>query len=402
MMIPVISIAPMIQWTDRHYRMLMRNITKHTLLYTEMVMDDAITRNLEHLERYIGHSNIEHPLAIQLGGKNIEKLTYATQICDQYSDFTHINLNCGCPSNKALSAGFGAELMCEDPEYIRQLLSSMCRVATNAEVTVKCRIGTTPSRTDNGVWEDLVGFVEAVKAAGVKQIVVHARSCVLKGLSPAQNRTIPPLQYDMVYRLLETYPELSFILNGGIKTHEQIDEFLSIDSSCNSNENSKLAFRGVMIGRQAYNYPWTFRGIDRKYYPIAHADDGSQLTRYEVIENYLDYCNQMQNEKCFGATLQTLVKPLHNIFAGCPMKRSRKGTDVHLEEALSSTEPPSIIYDVNHNRMYKQKLDQLVKEYCKSRERGYVGHHSIDYSVDVREIVHTAIEDTIPDEFYHG
>ena len=171
-MVPLVSIAPMLQWTDRHYRYLMRNITKHTLLYTEMVMDDAITYNLDNLVQYIGHSTIEHPLAIQLGGKNIEKLTYATKICDQYSDFTHINLNCGCPSNKALSVGYGAELMCLEPEYIRQLCYSMCRVTTNAEVTVKCRLGTTPSRTTSGEWEDLISFIEAVKAAGVKQIII--------------------------------------------------------------------------------------------------------------------------------------------------------------------------------------------------------------------------------------
>jgi tRNA-dihydrouridine synthase A len=194
----------------------MRQITHKTLLYTEMTMDTALTYNPTNLERFIGYNkDVEHPLAIQLGGCNPEKLGEAAYLCESFGSFNEINLNAGCPSNKAKKAGFGAELMLE-PELVRQIVHEMKRRVTHTEVTVKCRIGV----TDRESYEDLLEFVEAVRAGGVNHMIIHARSCVLKGLSPAQNRTVPPLHPEIVHKLAKAYPEMSFVLNGGVESFE--------------------------------------------------------------------------------------------------------------------------------------------------------------------------------------
>jgi tRNA-dihydrouridine synthase A len=181
-----------------------------------MTMDTALTYNPTNLERFIGYNkDVEHPLAIQLGGCNPEKLGEAAYLCESFGSFNEINLNAGCPSNKAKKAGFGAELMLE-PELVRQIVHEMKRRVTHTEVTVKCRIGV----TDRESYEDLLEFVEAVRAGGVNHMIIHARSCVLKGLSPAQNRTVPPLHPEIVHKLAKAYPEMSFVLNGGVESFE--------------------------------------------------------------------------------------------------------------------------------------------------------------------------------------
>jgi tRNA-dihydrouridine synthase len=212
----------MIGWTDRNYRYLIRQITRQTLLYTEMVMDKAIVYNTtnEQLADYIGFNNeVEPPLVLQLGGNDPERLGEAVSIAERYGQFAEINLNNGCPSNKAKKAGFGAELMLE-PELVRQILHTMQRRASHTEITVKCRIGIKGKKES---WDDLVTYIEACRAAGCRKVIVHSRVCVLSGLTPAQNRTIPPLRYDVVYRLIDQYPELKFVLNGGVKSMEEVD-----------------------------------------------------------------------------------------------------------------------------------------------------------------------------------
>ncbi len=208
----ILSIAPMIQWTDRHWRYFMRQITKKTLLYTEMTMDNTLIHNPANLEAFIGHlKDVEHPLALQLGGNDPEKLGEAAYLCESFASFNEINLNAGCPSNKAKKAGFGAELMLS-PDLVRQIVHEMKRRVTHTEVTVKCRIGVTNRES----YENLVEFVNAVKSGGVTHMVIHARSCVLKGLSPAQNRSIPPLHPEVVHRLVSEFPDMTFALNGGV------------------------------------------------------------------------------------------------------------------------------------------------------------------------------------------
>ncbi len=190
----------------------MRLITKKTLLYTEMVMDASINYNRTNLEPYIGHDQTaEHPLAVQLGGCDPESVGEAAYICETFASFQSINLNCGCPSNRAKKCGFGAELMLE-PSLVRQLVHSMQRRVTHTDVTVKCRIGVTPGRES---FEELCEFVHAVRAGGARTVVLHARLCVLRGLTPAQNRSVPPLHHEVPHKLVNLFPDMTFVLNGG-------------------------------------------------------------------------------------------------------------------------------------------------------------------------------------------
>jgi tRNA-dihydrouridine synthase A len=226
-----LSVAPMIQWTDRHWRYLMRSITRSTLLYTEMNMDVALINNSSNLEDFLGHHNGSklnydpYPIAVQLGGCNAEHLGEAAYLCESHGPYSSINLNAGCPSKKAKKCGFGAELMLE-PLLVRQIVSSMIRRVSHTEVTVKCRIGVAQTQTqttkEDYSWNDLVEFVEAVREGGVRHMIIHSRMCILQGLSPAQNRTVPPLRYDAVHRLVERFPEMRFTLNGGIETFPQV------------------------------------------------------------------------------------------------------------------------------------------------------------------------------------
>ncbi len=195
----------------------MRQITRKTLLYTEMTMDGALIHNPTNLERFIGHmKDVEYPLAIQLGGCDPVKMGEAAYLCESFGSYNEINLNAGCPSNKAKKAGFGAELMLE-PELVRQIVSEMKRRVTHTEITVKCRIGVTKRES----YEELVEFVNAVKSGGVNHMIIHARSCVLRGLSPAQNRTIPPLHPETVHQLVADFPDMTFALNGGVESFDE-------------------------------------------------------------------------------------------------------------------------------------------------------------------------------------
>lgn len=366
-----LSIAPMIQWTDRHYRFLMRQITKKSLLYTEMTMDTALIHNYDppsRLEPFIGHDSTEYPLAIQLGGKNPESIAKATQICESYGEYHEINLNSGCPSKTAKSVGFGAELMWEHPDKIREIVYGMNRVATKTEITVKCRIGTTPGRSasqceaDGYDWNDLLKYIDAIRSAGTRKIIVHARTCVLRGLSPAQNRTIPPLQYDVVYRLIRAFPDMKFVINGGIQSLDTVEHLLAgtcrdhhylydhVRSASPSESASAgtvsgagavsesgsepVAVHGCMVGREAYNNPWLFSTADERFFFDSSSagrgtddlgsdsvgDDGDRprpRCRRDVLESYLNYAVRMQDAGAFGSNTPNILKPLHNFFSGC-------------------------------------------------------------------------------------
>ncbi|TMW67338.1 hypothetical protein Poli38472_012454 [Pythium oligandrum] len=300
----------MMDWTDRHYRFMMRLLTKRTLLYTEMLVDQTLLHQQHNLDYFLGHSSVEAPLAIQLGGNSIEQLGEAAKICSTYGGFCEVNLNTGCPSALVSSRCFGARLMLE-PERVRDICQSMIRQvapSTNVpEVTVKCRIGV----DDHDSYEELHHFITTVASAGVTHFIVHARKCLLNGLSTHENRTIPPLKYDWVYRLKEDFPELFFTLNGGVQSIQHAKELLDT-----------TYIDGVMIGRAAYNTPWNFRDADRLIFGEA---SNPNLSRREIIADYLDYAEDMQTK--WGVTepitdvpycmpTSALMKPLLALFSG--------------------------------------------------------------------------------------
>lgn len=299
-------------------------------------MCNALVYNEHNLEPFIGHSDIEYPLAVQLGGNDPEILSTAASLCEQYGAFEEINLNCGCPSTKAKKAGFGAELML-DPTETGKLLHAMKRRLARTTLSVKCRIGVTGRESR----EDLIEFIRSVSDAGVRKVVLHARSCVLRGLTPAQNRTVPPLDYDRVFDMVKVFPEMEFTLNGGVSTLDDAVEHLK-------------HVHGVMIGRAAYDCPFLFATADEVFYGASSA---GKKTRRDILHAYLDYANESREQGLFGSGIPNLIKPLHHFFNDHPSKK-----------------------------LYKLQLDTLVKE-------------SVRRKLDLDEIVWTSIENSIPPEY---
>lgn len=263
-----ISVAPMMDWTDRHFRFFMRLITRHALLYTEMVTTGAILRGKDN-HRYLDFSKEEHPIALQLGGDSPNALAECAKIGEDYG-YDEINLNVGCPSDRVQSGSFGACLM-KEPDLVAEMVA-FCKSRVKIPVTVKHRIGVNGKES----YEDLHHFVSKIKEAGVDQIIVHARIAILEGLSPKENRSIPPLRYEDVYRLKKDFPGLSIVINGGIKTHEEIESHLTkVD--------------GVMIGRAAYDNPFLFCEVDSLYYGF----EGGSRTREEVLSDLVPYVHSV-------------------------------------------------------------------------------------------------------------
>ncbi len=283
-----VSIAPMMQRTDRHFRYIMRSITRHTLLYTEMVTTGAIIHGDR--ERLLGFEEREHPLALQIGGSDPDELAEAARIGQQFG-YDEINLNVGCPSNRVQNARIGACLM-KTPEVVARAVEAMGR-AVDVEVTVKHRIGV----DDSDDYGDMLRFVDTVAEAGCRRFIVHARKAWLQGLSPAENRNIPPLRHHEIYRLKEERPNLIIETNGGIDNHDEIARHLGhVD--------------GVMIGRAAYDDPWLFAEVDRRYY----GDDQSIPTRGEALENLFDYISHWTEER--GLKLHHISRHLLQLFRG--------------------------------------------------------------------------------------
>jgi tRNA-dihydrouridine synthase A len=238
------SIAPMMDWTDRHCRYLHRQLTRHALLFTEMVTSAAIIHGPR--ERLLGFDAVEHPVAVQLGGSDPAELAEATRIATDFG-YDEINLNVGCPSDRVQSGRFGACLMAE-PALVAECVTAM-RGATTRPVTVKCRIGIDDQDTE----ESLDRFADAMVAAGVDALYVHARKAWLKGLSPKENREIPPLDYPRVYRLAQRLAPLPVMINGGLKTLDDAEAQLPHLS-------------GVMLGRAAYHEPMLLAEVDRRIF----------------------------------------------------------------------------------------------------------------------------------------
>ena len=280
-----LSIAPMMDRTDRHYRYFMRQITRRTLLYTEMITASAILRGDQ--ERLLGFSATEHPLALQVGGDNPGLLAECARIAEDRG-YSEMNLNVGCPSDRVQSGHFGACLMAQ-PTLVARCVEAMRRVTT-LPVTVKHRIGIDGLER----YEDLVHFVRTVAQAGCDRFIVHARIAVLQGLSPRENRTVPPLRYADVYRLKADFPQLVIEINGGITTLAQVSEHLHVVD-------------GVMIGRAAYDDPFLFAFADARYF----ADETPSATRRQVIEAMIPYVEQWVER---GYTASHILRHMLGLF----------------------------------------------------------------------------------------
>ncbi len=281
------SVAPMMDWTDRHCRYFLRLISKHALLYTEMVTCGAILHGSR--DAQLKFDRFEHPVALQLGGSDPKQLAQCARIAVDYG-YDEINLNVGCPSDRVQEGKFGACLMAE-PQLVAECVAAMNN-AVGIPVTVKHRIGI----DDKDSWEELLRFVETVAAAGCTSFTVHARKAWLNGLSPKENREIPPLQYDTVYRLKQHFPHLEIIINGGIAEWSAIDQHLQqVD--------------GVMIGREAYHNPWFLAQVDAHLF----GDHTTQTTRAEVLREFAEYARY---QLAHGSGLQHLSRHILGLYHG--------------------------------------------------------------------------------------
>ncbi|CAN0275944.1 unnamed protein product [Ectocarpus sp. 6 AP-2014] len=329
------SVAPMMAVTDRYFRYLFRQLSRRSKLYTEMYVDKTLLHQQDNLHNFLSHRAAEGPLAVQLGGNDPDTLAEAAEMCEQWA-FSEINLNCGCPSSKVSDRCFGARLML-DPERVREITYGMIRKVTRTPVTVKCRIGV----DDKDSYDELTTFVRAVKAAGVDHVVVHARKCLLKGLSTSANRTIPPLRYDVVHRLAQEFPELEIVLNGGIDSLGAVNEHIAGTGEWGGYGGGVA---GVMVGRAAYFDPWTFRHTDSAVF--GSSDPG--FTRREIMERCVDRFTEMMQEgrregpecnRTRHLCLGTVTKPLGYLSSGARGSRTFRQELSRAVQAQSKIDP---------------------------------------------------------------
>jgi len=287
------SIAPMMQYTDMHDRYLLRLISKKVFLYTEMVTTGAILygKCFHQLE----FNKEEHPVAIQLGGSDVDDLVKSAKIAEDYG-YDEINLNVGCPSDRVQKGRFGACLMLE-PDHVAECLNAM-QTNVKVPVTIKCRLGVDHHED----YEFLYNFVDIVQGAGIKHFIIHARNGILKGLSPRQNRHIPPLKYDYVYQLKKDFPNLNITINGGIKTIDECKDHLKYVD-------------GVMIGRAAYENPFLIKDIDTELYGI----ESNINSKKSILNQYLDYVEDKLQE---GHDLSRMMKHLFGLSRGDKFAKS--------------------------------------------------------------------------------
>ncbi|RDX97423.1 dusA [Mucuna pruriens] len=291
---PWFSVAPMMEWTDHHYRTLARLISKHAWLYTEMVAAETIVHQKDNLDRFLAYSPDQHPIVLQIGGSNIESLAKATELANAYC-YDEINLNCGCPSPKVAGHGcFGVSLML-NPKFVAEAMSAIA-ASTNVPVSVKCRIGV----------DDHDSYSELCKVSSLsptKHFIIHSRKALLNGISPAENRSIPPLKYEYFYGLLRDFPDLTFTINGGITSVDEVSAA------------REAGAHGVMVGRASYNNPWHILGhVDAAIYGTPSCG----LTRRQVLEKYLAYGDSVLGKYGRRPTMRDIVKPLLNLFHSEP------------------------------------------------------------------------------------
>ena len=286
------SVAPMLDWTDRHCRYFHRLLSKHALLYTEMVTTGALIHGDKH--RFLQFNASENPVAFQLGGSNPKDLAVCAKMVEEYG-YDEINLNVGCPSDRVQNGSFGACLMAE-PALVAECIAAMSQVVS-IPVTVKSRIGI----DDKDSYEELVQFIGTIADTGCKTFIVHARKAWLKGLSPKQNREVPPLDYERVYQLKRDFPGLEIIINGGITTLEQAALMLDqVD--------------GVMVGREAYQNPYILAGVDN----LLYGDIKETVSRQEIVRTLIPY---IQEQLRLGLRLNNVSRHILGLFHGEPGAR---------------------------------------------------------------------------------
>ncbi len=308
----------MMQCTDMHDRYLLRLISKRVFLYTEMIATGSLVygKCFDQLEFNVE----EHPVGVQLGGSNVPDLVECSKKCEEYG-YDEINLNVGCPSDRVQKGKFGACLMLE-PNLVAECLSNM-KNAVNIPISIKCRLGV----DNHDDYEFIQNFVSIIKESGINVFVIHARNGILKGLSPRQNRSIPPLKYDYVYKLKQDFPELEIIINGGIKNID--DSLTHLDK-----------VDGVMIGRAAYDNPFMLRDIETKFYKT----DSSINSKKEILNLYLEYVEkQMLN----GHSLSRMMKHLFGLSRG---DKYAKTFRIKILEIIKD----------NNLKNYKKELEELL------------------------------------------
>jgi tRNA-dihydrouridine synthase A len=300
----VISIAPMLDWSDRHYRYFMRQITQCTTLYSEMIVADALLHGNHH--KLLQFDQCELPVVVQLGGNDPEKLAQASIICEQYG-YSAINLNVGCPSNKVQSGNFGACLMA-NAQLIGNCIARM-QESVQIPITIKHRIGLDYNTDYNFLYD----FVATIAQYSCTTFVVHARNAILN-LSPKENREIPPLKYEYVYKLKQDFPQLTFIINGGIKTIDDVNSHLQYTD-------------GVMLGRIAYYNPYLFSNFDQLYY-----NSQEQIkTRQQIVLDMIPYLErQLMNDK----PLHHITRHMLGLYYNCALAKRWRLT---LSQSLRQT-----------------------------------------------------------------
>lgn len=281
-------IAPMMDWSDRHCRYFWRLLSKKARLYTEMVTTGALLHGND-VERFLDFNPEEHPLALQLGGSDPSELAQCARLAEQWG-YDEINLNCGCPSDRVQNGMIGACLMAH-PQLVADCMKAM-QDATSLPVTIKHRIGIDDMEDYNGLYR----FVDAIAATGCRTFIIHARKAWLQGLSPKQNREVPPLVYDHVYRLKQERPELTLVINGGIVSIGECQTQLAqVD--------------GVMIGREAYSNPYLLASVDQTLF----GETGAIVSRRDVLQSYMRYCEQQLRQ---GVHLRHMSRHILGLFQG--------------------------------------------------------------------------------------
>lgn len=304
----------MMDWTDRHCRYFHRLIAPSVTLYTEMVTTGALIHGDR--ERFLRFNPAEHPVILQLGGSDPADLALAAKMGED-SGYDAINLNCGCPSDRVQSGAFGACLM-KNPTLVADCIAAM-QAAVGIPVTVKCRIGVDECEDQEFLHE----FIDVVSRAGCQTFIVHARKAWLNGLSPKENRDIPPLNYPLVEQMKAAFPMLDIHLNGGIKTLDQVRALAP-------------RYDGLMIGREAYQNPWFLHEIERDFSP-----DMPLLTQRQVVERMMEYA--AQQKETYGTPLKSITRHMTGLFQGVPGARHWRqmiSTECHKEDIS-----PSILLD---------------------------------------------------------
>jgi tRNA-dihydrouridine synthase A len=321
--INTLSIAPMMDRTDLHFRNLLRLISKNTLLYTEMINTNTIIHDQNN--RFDNESNCTGPVALQIGCSDPISAEKATKIISK-SNFDEININCGCPSNKVVNGNFGACLM-KEPNKVGEIIDAIKKNCT-IPVTVKTRIGLENYDTDTF----LENFVSILDKKQIDTVIIHARIAILKGLSPHENRTIPPLNFERVKYIKNKFSHMKVIINGGIQNLYEAKILLN-------------NFDGVMIGRAAWDNPWLFSKADKLFY-----NKNNNVSRLEVINKYIEYANKYID---IGHTQRRLIRPLFNMFYG---KQGSKLWKQQLNEIANNKISINSIYDLAY------QIEEMLKE----------------------------------------